>query len=93
MTDCDLHPATHNLLYACKELVPNYVLLYKKVYDLAMLYSQQEIAVRMSVSVPNDMESIVCSVLENLMVALEVLLSYNSFCDGSIPLLGSCQLI
>ncbi len=76
MTDCDLHPATHNLLYACKELVPNYVLLYKKVFDLAMLYNQQENVNAPSISVPNDLENIVCNLLENLMVALEVLHLY-----------------
>lgn len=66
---CDVHPTTGNILYCCKELSPGYSAIYRKMFDLAMGYG---IHGRTVVAIPGEADDILLSLLENLLLALEV---------------------
>jgi hypothetical protein len=65
---CDVHPTTGNILYCLKELSPGYSLVYRKMHDLALSYG---ILSRSMITIPNEVDDIVLSLLENLLLALE----------------------
>ena len=67
---CDLHPLTGNILYCCKELGAS-ASIYRKMMDFASVPAGRY--------VPMDIDEVVCGVLENLMVALEVCLCLYLF--------------
>jgi hypothetical protein len=77
---CDVHPATGNVVYCCRELGANHF-VYKRMMELSTSVNKS------NQYIPMDVDEVIFGVLENLMAALEVrtggLIRMVGFCNFS----------